>query len=352
MIQKEGGIIVYLQQEGRGIGIANKVAAYSLQDHGADTVDANLQLGFADEMREYFAVPDILLDMKIQSIRLITNNPFKLEQLARLGVKVTDRVPVVVPPNKFNRNYLLIKRDRMRHFFSEDLFSEPPRFDAATGGETFFRDSVESSEHSSTPSASEATPSAESAQSGPAGDATVESLSQETTAPADSVVQYEFGKASVVAAIDAIREGKIVVVVDDADRENEGDFIMAAEKATAETIGFIIRYSSGVLCISLESERLDQLHLPPMLVNNEDPKQTAYTVSVDYKFNTTTGISAADRALTFSKLCDPTVPKEDFYRPGHVFPLRYKPGGVLARAGHTEASLDLTRLAGLQVVRI
>lgn len=376
MIQEEGGIIVYLQQEGRGIGIANKIAAYSLQDHGVDTVDANLQLGFADEMREYFAVPDILLDMKIQSIRLITNNPFKLEQLTRLGVKVTDRVPVVVQPNKFNRNYLLIKRDRMRHFFSEDLFSEPPHFDAATGGEAFFRDSIEqpkqehgeqkhtllstastSTDISSVSATATPPPSEESSQSTPVKDPTAEASPPQEEVPEqkgseDAVVQYEFGKESVEAAIAAIREGKIVIVVDDADRENEGDFIMAAEKATPETIGFIIRYSSGVLCISLESERLDQLHLPPMLVNNEDPKQTAYTVSVDYKFNTTTGISAADRALTFSKLCDPSVTKEDFYRPGHVFPLRYKPGGVLARAGHTEASLDLTRLAGLQVVSI
>eukprot|EP01036_Dinobryon_divergens_P032306 gene32306-41867_t len=366
MIQEEGGIIVYLQQEGRGIGIANKIAAYSLQDHGVDTVDANLQLGFADEMREYFAVPDILLDMKIQSIRLITNNPFKLEQLTRLGVKVTDRVPVVVQPNKFNRNYLLIKRDRMRHFFSEDLFSEPPHFDAATGGEAFFRDSTTAllkqeqgeqeimkqptaSSSTSTSSAPTTPPAEESPPSTPIeGSALPLEEDPVQKGSEDPVVQYEFGKESVEAAIAAIREGKIVIVVDDADRENEGDFIMAAEKATPETIGFIIRYSSGVLCISLESERLDQLHLPPMLVNNEDPKQTAYTVSVDYKFNTTTGISAADRALTFSKLCDPTVMKEDFYRPGHVFPLRYKPGGVLARAGHTEASLDLTRLAGLQ----
>jgi 3,4-dihydroxy 2-butanone 4-phosphate synthase/GTP cyclohydrolase II len=108
-----------------------------------------------------------------------------------------------------------------------------------------------------------------------------------------------------------------------------------------------VRYSSGVVCVSLEQSRLNELRLPPMVARNEDPKGTAYTVSVDYKFGTTTGISAADRALTFNKLADPSVPSEAFYRPGHVFPLCYSPGGVLQRAGHTEASLDLSRLAGL-----
>ena len=341
MIQKEEGIVVYLQQEGRGIGIANKIAAYSLQDRGADTVEANLQLGFPDEMREYLAVPDILLDMRIQSIRLITNNPFKIDQLKQLGVKVVDRVPIEIPPNKFNRQYLLSKRDRMRHFFSDDLFGHQPRFDS-NSDESFFKEAALETTNNSSNGLKEPSKGEESA---------MEDTKEGLEAVQLPSVEYEFGRESVEAAIAAIREGKVVIVVDDADRENEGDFIMAAEKATPEAIGFIIRYSSGVLCISLESDRLDELKLPPMVVNNEDPKQTAYTVSVDYKYNTTTGISAADRALTFSKLCDPSVSHAEFHRPGHVFPLRYKPGGVLARAGHTEASLDLTRLAGLRRVR-
>eukprot|EP01037_Dinobryon_pediforme_P021350 gene21350-22195_t len=112
------------QREGRGIGIANKVAAYSLQDHGADTVEANLLLGLPDEMREYFAVPDILQDIGIRSIRLMTNNPYKIEQLKQLGVKVVDRVPIQIAPNRFNKPYLLSKRDRMRHLLSDDLFEE------------------------------------------------------------------------------------------------------------------------------------------------------------------------------------------------------------------------------------
>merc|ERR1711871_1681329 len=123
---------------------------------------------------------------------------------------------------------------------------------------------------------------------------------------------------------------------------------MAAEKATPEAVGFMVRHSSGVLCVSMEEDRLQQLNLPPMVRHNEDPKQTAYTVSVDAKEGTTTGISASDRATTFRRLANPQATADDFYRPGHVFPLRYKEGGVLQRAGHTEASHDLCVLAGLQ----
>ena len=162
----------------------------------------------------------------------------------------------------------------------------------------------------------------------------------------------DMGRASVVAAIQAIAEGKMIIVVDDESRENEGDFIMAAEKATPEQIGFMIRHSSGVLCASVESARLDSLNLPPMVTNNQDPKGTAYSVSVDAKKGTSTGISASDRALTFRTLADPTATADDFYRPGHVFPLRYSKGGTLIRAGHTEATVDLCRAAGCQPVGV
>ncbi|KAL1529208.1 hypothetical protein AB1Y20_000164 [Prymnesium parvum] len=157
-----------------------------------------------------------------------------------------------------------------------------------------------------------------------------------------------FGRDTVLAAIDALRAGRIVCVTDDESRENEGDLIMAAEFATAETIGFFVRYTSGVICVSVPGERLDELNLPPMYVNNEDPKQTAFTVSTDYKVGTTTGISAADRAATFRALADPSTKASDFNRPGHVFPLRPKAGGVCERDGHTEAAIDLTKLAGLK----
>lgn len=158
-----------------------------------------------------------------------------------------------------------------------------------------------------------------------------------------------FGRNSVIAAIKALKEGKPIVVTDDEDRENEGDLIMAGELATDETVGFIVRHSSGVICVSVPDERLQALQLPPMCVNNEDPKGTAFTVSVDAKStSTSTGISAADRAATFRALADPNSQPTDFNRPGHVFPLRPRAGGVLERDGHTEAAIDLCRLAGLQ----
>jgi 3,4-dihydroxy 2-butanone 4-phosphate synthase/GTP cyclohydrolase II len=147
-------------------------------------------------------------------------------------------------------------------------------------------------------------------------------------------------------AIAAVARGELVIVVDDADRENEGDLIMAAEKVTAETMGFMIRHTSGVICMPLEGERLDALQLPLMVANNTEAQRTAFTVSVDARHGTSTGISAPDRATTVHALLDPATRPDDLARPGHIFPLRYRDGGVLKRAGHTEASVDLARMAG------
>jgi 3,4-dihydroxy 2-butanone 4-phosphate synthase / GTP cyclohydrolase II len=147
-------------------------------------------------------------------------------------------------------------------------------------------------------------------------------------------------------AIAAIKRGDLVIVVDDADRENEGDLIMAAEKVTPESMGFMIRHTSGVICMPLEGSRLDDLQLPLMVANNTEGQRTAFTVSVDAKHGTTTGISAADRAATVQVLIDAHTGPDDLNRPGHIFPLRYREGGVLKRAGHTEAAVDLARLAG------
>lgn len=156
------------------------------------------------------------------------------------------------------------------------------------------------------------------------------------------------GTHSIEQALDALRAGKPVVVVDDEDRENEGDLILAAERATTEAIAFMVRHGSGVICVALPGERLDALHLPLMVAKNSDSMGTAYTVSVDYRHGTSTGISAADRATTCRALVDRKAVAEDFNRPGHIFPLRAREGGVLARAGHTEAAVDLTRLARLK----
>ncbi|MFA5564430.1 MAG: bifunctional 3,4-dihydroxy-2-butanone-4-phosphate synthase/GTP cyclohydrolase II [Acidimicrobiia bacterium] len=153
--------------------------------------------------------------------------------------------------------------------------------------------------------------------------------------------------APISEAIAAIGRGEIVVVVDDEDRENEGDLIMAAEAATAEKVAFFVRYTSGVICVALTGERCDDLGLPLMVADNTEYQLTAFTHSVDYRHDTTTGISAADRTATMVNLADPTVAWSDFNRPGHIFPLRARDGGVLKRAGHTEAAVDLARLAGL-----
>ncbi|MDE3223548.1 MAG: 3,4-dihydroxy-2-butanone-4-phosphate synthase, partial [Acidobacteriota bacterium] len=152
--------------------------------------------------------------------------------------------------------------------------------------------------------------------------------------------------ASIEQAIEQLRRGGMVVVVDDEDRENEGDLIMAAEDVTAESMAFFLEHTSGVFCVPLEAARADELDLPLMVVANTEAQRTAFTVTVDYRHGTTTGISASDRAATIRSLIDPLTRPTDLNRPGHIFPLRYRPGGVLKRAGHTEATVDLCRMAG------
>jgi 3,4-dihydroxy 2-butanone 4-phosphate synthase/GTP cyclohydrolase II len=159
--------------------------------------------------------------------------------------------------------------------------------------------------------------------------------------------EYSDHFASIPDAVAAIARGEIVVVVDDEDRENEGDLIMAAESATAESIAFFVRHTSGVICTPLTGERLDELEIPLMVRDNTEAQRTAFTFSVDYRHGTSTGISAADRAATIQALIDPTTRPGDLARPGHIFPLRYAEGGVLKRAGHTEAAVDLARMAGM-----
>jgi len=405
LIEKEGGVLIYLQQEGRGIGLPNKVAAYALQDLGLDTVDANLQLGLADEAREYDSVPQILDHLGVKSIRLITNNPYKVACLGGLGVEITERVGMSIPAGEHNLRYLRSKRDRMHHMLetsSLNLFAagagagagaaQPPR--SSMLGRLFRRER----QHRRIAADASAGVDVRAGVGGPAGvgtgiegikaalderiaigakggasSATTTSLEVSAPAPAPEeekqqqqqqqeeeeeedkggevheVKAYVFGEESVRAAVAAVAAGDVVVVVDDEDRENEGDLIMAADRATPESIGFMVRYSSGVICVSLMQARLEELRLPPMVMNNEDPKGTAYSVSVDAhpRHGISTGISAKDRAITLRNLADPAYTAEDFTRPGHTFPLRCRPGGVLRRMGHTEASLDLSTLAGL-----
>src|ERR1700675_1027414 len=157
----------------------------------------------------------------------------------------------------------------------------------------------------------------------------------------------------VERAIDAVQRGEFVVVVDDEDRENEGDLIVAADQMTPDKMAFMIRYTSGVICLPMEGHRLDELQLPLMVssAENTEGQRTAFTVSVDAKNGTSTGISAADRSTTVRSLIDPAPISADLARPGHIFPLRYRDGGVLKRAGHTEAAVDLARLGGRDPAR-
>jgi 3,4-dihydroxy 2-butanone 4-phosphate synthase/GTP cyclohydrolase II len=148
-------------------------------------------------------------------------------------------------------------------------------------------------------------------------------------------------------AIADIAAGRIVIVVDDADRENEGDFVMAAERATPEAINFMVTHGRGIVCLPTTARRLDELHVPPMVSKNNESHGTAFAVSIDIQGRTTTGTSAFDRAATVRAVTDPSLRPEDVRMPGHVFPLRAREGGVLRRAGHTEAAVDLARLAGL-----
>jgi len=160
------------------------------------------------------------------------------------------------------------------------------------------------------------------------------------------------GFNSVESAISALSRGEFIVVTDGSDRENEGDLIIAAASVTAEKIAFMVNETSGIICVGLTAARCSELQLPQMVLNNTESHQTAFTVSVDYKIGTTTGISAADRSATIRALDDNSTQPQQLSRPGHIFPLQAREGGVLTRPGHTEASVDLARLAGFAPVGV
>ena len=279
-INEHGGAIIYLQQEGRGIGLANKVAAYALQDVGMDTVDANTHLGFPEDCRQYGVVPSILADMDIESIRLITNNPRKLDRLSALGVNVEELIPMVVERSTtHNRKYLQTKQDRMKHKNFGDMLSLDSRATDIVIEDAVKKLQLEGVEHPNSVAEAYINDGEEMAAAAIAC-ALLDADEAEAgvTAKEDG---YCFGRESVEEAIAAVARGELVVVVDDMDRENEGDFIMASDLCTPETMATIVRYSSGVICIGMEGKRMDELKLPAMVVNSEDPKETAFSVTVD-----------------------------------------------------------------------
>jgi GTP cyclohydrolase II len=279
-IRENGGAIIYLQQEGRGIGLANKVAAYALQDVGLDTVDANTHLGFPEDARQYGVVPSLLADMGIGSIRLMTNNPRKIERLRALGIDVLGTIPMVVPEaNPYNRKYLETKKERMSHTNFGSILSSSPN--SILSGDyshvEYMLDKARNSVAEDYINEGEEM-AANAITSALMDDSDCDNDQSGVNANEDG---YCFGRESVEKAIVAVANGELIVVVDDESRENEGDFIMAAEKCTPEKMAEFIRYSSGVICIGMDGKRMDDLKLPPMVVDNEDPKGTAFSVSVD-----------------------------------------------------------------------
>jgi 3,4-dihydroxy-2-butanone 4-phosphate synthase/GTP cyclohydrolase II len=289
------GLVIYEHQEGRGIGLMAKLQAYGLQDVGLDTVEANQALGYPADCRDFSLPVAIVKELGIHRVRLLSNNPQKSRALIDAGIEVVTEIPCEVAPNPCSFQYLRTKKEKMGHTLS---------------------------------------------------------LSR----PADSYAKARFrldrpgerNFACIDAALRQLYEGRMVVVVDDEDRENEGDLTMAAEMVTPEAINFMATHARGLICLAMTGERLDELELPPMVQQNTALHETAFTVSIDAKTRgVTTGISAQDRAQTIIAAVDARSCPDDFARPGHVFPLRARRGGVLERRGQTEAAVDLARLAGL-----
>ena len=302
-ISEEGrGLIIYEHQEGRGIGLMAKLEAYALQDKGLDTVEANIALGFMADHRDYSFPAAILHNLGISRVRLLSNNPSKSRSLADAGIQVVARVPCEAAPNPHSVSYLRAKKERMGHTLS-------------------LREN-------------EVAVSA---------NVVLEQLAE--TASASSRDAFQF--ASIENAIRELRAGRMIVVVDDEDRENEGDLTIAAEMVTPEAINFMATHGRGLICLAMTPERLEELELTPMARDNTALGGTAFTVSIDAKSpGMTTGISAYDRAQTIKSAIDENCGAEDFARPGHVFPLCARAGGVLERRGQTEAAVDLASLAG------
>jgi 3,4-dihydroxy-2-butanone 4-phosphate synthase/GTP cyclohydrolase II len=307
-IAEEGrGLVIYEYQEGRGIGLMAKLEAYELQDAGLDTVQANHALGLEADLRNYDLSVAMLRDLGVSQVRLLSNNPDKSRALSDAGIKVVARIPCEVTPTAHSLEYLRTKKEKMGHVL-------------ALGP-------LEGAEQPKTSHVDKSNRSAEISY----------------RAPEDEIVFAE-----IEDAIRELKAGRMVVVVDDEDRENEGDLTMAAANITPEAINFMATHGRGLICLAMTGERLDQLELGPMVPSNSALGGTAFTVSIDARGDgVTTGISAHDRAHTIRTAIDESSDPDDFARPGHVFPLHARAGGVLERRGQTEAAVDLAKLAGL-----
>ena len=297
-IAEEGrGLVIYEYQEGRSIGLMAKLQAYELQDAGLDTVDANHVLGFKSDCRDFSLPAAILSELRIRRVRLMTNNPRKTQVLRDAGIEVVEELPCEAEPTMHSLGYLKTKKEKLGHTLS---LCERLGTDAKAQRSDIHHDE-----------------------------------------------EFVFG--TIEAAIEELKAGRMIVVVDDEDRENEGDLTMAAEMVTPQAINFMAMYGRGLICLAMTGERLDELDLTPMVRKNTATCGTGFTVSIDLKgHGVTTGVSAYDRAETIKAAIDPTSVPTDFARPGHIFPLRARDGGVLERRGQTEAAVDLASLAGLK----
>ncbi len=361
MIAEEGrGLVIYEHQEGRGIGLMAKLQAYALQDAGLDTVDANIALGFAADERDFRFPVEILRHLGVNRVRLLTNNPRKGRALADAGIEV-EEVPCETAPSPDSVAYLQTKKEKMGHRLGKtpnsklqapssfvkgttedakklqipnfrlpreaDLLSPP--FSADRGQEDEDRDMVFEPPYPNRP-------------------ASVRNGSEKQDGISSAVAGDRIEFAGIEEALSELRAGRMIVVVDDEDRENEGDLTMAAEMITPEAVNFMATHGKGLICVAMTGERLDELDLAPMSADNSALGGTAFTVSIDVKTpGVTTGISAYDRAQTILAATQASTRPEDFGRPGHVFPIRARAGGVLERRGQTEAAVDLASLAGL-----
>jgi 3,4-dihydroxy-2-butanone 4-phosphate synthase len=303
--REKSGLLIYEQQEGRGIGLMAKLQAYSLQDTGLDTIEANHALGFSTDCRDFTLPVAILRDLAITRVRVLSNNPHKSRALIDAGIEVVEQVPCEVAPNPHSFAYLQAKKQKMGHAL----------------GQSDRNDRIRKTR---------------------AGDPDRRSIIRSTVTPEQCYFE------NIEVALRDLRAGRMIVVVDDEDREDEGDLVMAAELITPAAINFMVTHGRGLVCLAMTGERLDELRLAQMVVNNTSLGGTGFTVSIDAKGRgVTTGVSASDRAQTIRAAIDPQSDPDDFARPGHVFPLRGCAGGVLERRGHTEAAVDLARLAGL-----
>jgi len=296
-IANEGsGLVIYEHQEGRGIGLMAKLKAYALQDKGLVTIQANYALGFLADHRDFSLPAAILHDLGISDVRLLSNNPNKSRALSNAGIKVVAQIPCEATPNSYSLPYLRTKKEKLGHALTLET--------------------------------------------------TIGPTSQ--IRPIGLIDREEFPFATVEDAIQEFKAGRMIVVVDDEDRENEGDLTMAAEMITPEAINFMAMHGRGLICLAMTEGRLKELDLNPMVSDNTAFGGTAFTVSIDLNGQSvTTGISAHDRSQTIKATVDETSCAEDFARPGHIFPLCARDGGVLERRGQTEAAVDLARLAGL-----